>query len=247
MDRASRPVAHEPEPLAQVADVLLDLTSEWEGAHATASLSRVVQRAATLLGARWACVAVVRGRTVRAEATTSDDARTAVAVLSEHGTAALVEAVSGTTPLVVELEEAGSGSRWQPAAGDLRARLGVRRLVVLPVLRRRARRESAAIVVGSDQDADLNGRTVALGRVVATTLALLLDAQAALEDQRTLRRALEGDREVGVALGIVMATHRMTRSRALEVLCDESRASGRTLVEVAGAVAGSGAPPRSDR
>ena len=53
-------------------------------------------------------------------------------------------------------------------------------------------------------------------------------------------KALETNREIGVAMGILMQQHRFTRQEAFDVLRVASQNSNRKLADIAGEVADTG-------
>ena len=59
-----------------------------------------------------------------------------------------------------------------------------------------------------------------------------------------LLKALESNRETGVAIGVLMARHGLTREQAFDVLRHASQNSNRKLAHVAGEVAETGAYPQ---
>ena len=82
------------------------------------------------------------------------------------------------------------------------------------------------------------------GRVLATHCALLVTASLAQDKATHLLRALESNREIGVAIGVLMARHQLTRDQAFDVLRVASQRSNRKLIDIAVEVADTGlAPP----
>lgn len=65
-----------------------------------------------------------------------------------------------------------------------------------------------------------------------------------------LRMALEGNREIGVAVGVLMTVHRVTQAQAFDLLRAASQHSNRKLAAVAQEVVDTGAltlPARAGR
>jgi AmiR/NasT family two-component response regulator len=80
--------------------------------------------------------------------------------------------------------------------------------------------------------------------VLATHCALLVTASLAQDKATHLLRALESNREIGVAIGVLMARHQLTRDQAFDVLRVASQRNNRKLIDIAVEVADTGlAPP----
>ena len=76
--------------------------------------------------------------------------------------------------------------------------------------------------------------------MLATHGSLLVTAQLARDKAANLLKAMESNREIGVAMGILMHRHRLDREQAFAVLRVASQDSNRKLAEVASEVADTG-------
>ena len=85
---------------------------------------------------------------------------------------------------------------------------------------------------------DDNAETV--GTLVATHGALAVVAAAAREEAGNLRMALYSNRDIGVAMGVLMATYRVTRDQAFDLLRIASQNTNRKLRDLAVEVAETG-------
>jgi AmiR/NasT family two-component response regulator len=81
----------------------------------------------------------------------------------------------------------------------------------------------------------------------AREIALLEQLQKALSEIAQLRTALESNRTIGAACGILMAALQLSQSEAFDRLRTASQSSGRKLVAVAADVLFTGALPPADR
>jgi AmiR/NasT family two-component response regulator len=79
-----------------------------------------------------------------------------------------------------------------------------------------------------------------MGLVLATQAALVLSETIARDRATHLERALESNREIGVAMGILMRQHELTREQAFDLLRVASQDTNRKLVDVATEVADTG-------
>jgi GAF domain-containing protein len=86
-----------------------------------------------------------------------------------------------------------------------------------------------------------SSETVAL--LLATHGALAAARADAQEKARNLLIALENSREIGIAMGVIMATQKVTRDQAFDLLRIASQHTHRKLSELAGAVADTGVLP----
>jgi len=72
-----------------------------------------------------------------------------------------------------------------------------------------------------------------LGEIVATHAAIVLTGSRRRDDVVNLQHGLQSNREVGVALGILMSRHRITREQAFDLLRLASQHTHRKLHELA--------------
>jgi len=79
-----------------------------------------------------------------------------------------------------------------------------------------------------------------VGLLLATHGALAVANARARERSEHLSRALLSNREIGVAIGILMATHRVSRDDALGLLRIASQHTNRKLADLASQVADMG-------
>jgi hypothetical protein len=92
-----------------------------------------------------------------------------------------------------------------------------------------------------DEDAQQNGL------LVATHGALIIAARMYQERAEHLQRALETSREIGIAMGVLMAQRRFTREQAFDLLRIASQRTNRKLHDIATDVADTGALPLRTR
>jgi GAF domain-containing protein len=86
-----------------------------------------------------------------------------------------------------------------------------------------------------------------IGLLMATHGALALSNAAARQKTRNLERALQTNREIGIAMGILMGQHKVTRDQAFDLLRIASQHAHRKLSEIAADVAETGALPTIPR
>lgn len=90
-----------------------------------------------------------------------------------------------------------------------------------------------------------------VGMVLATHSALTLNAAAARDRAANLQRALSSNRRIGMAMGVLMATQKLTDDDAFTLLRIASQNTNRKLLDVADEVIATGAlelpPPTISR
>jgi hypothetical protein len=90
-------------------------------------------------------------------------------------------------------------------------------------------------------------QSTATGSMFAAYSSMALLAAARHDKTRNLTRALETSREIGVAIGILMASGRLTSELAFDQLCTASQTLNRKLRDIAADVALTGALPPPDQ
>ena len=80
--------------------------------------------------------------------------------------------------------------------------------------------------------------------VFATQCSLVISAHLANDRADHLVRALGSNREIGVAMGIIMARHQVTQDQAFALLRLVSQESNRKVVDIAAQIATTGELPQ---
>jgi GAF domain-containing protein len=130
--------------------------------------------------------------------------------------------------------------RW-PRFGKLAAELGIRSMLSFRLF---VDDETlGSLNLYSREPEAFGDRSVALGALFAAHAAIALDQARARESERNLERALDGNRRIGMALGIVMALHRTDEETAFNALRTLSQRRNQKMREVAEDVIASGELP----
>jgi hypothetical protein len=95
----------------------------------------------------------------------------------------------------------------------------------------------------ADHPAAFTGTAVETGLLLATHGALMVAAQKSRREAVQLEQALGNSRDIGVAMGILMATHKITRAQAFDLLRITSQNTNRKLAEIAREVGDTGILP----
>ena len=222
--------------LAEAMRSLAGRATEADGRPALEELCRTtVER---VPGASWASLTVLRGSKFSTEASTHESAVHADLLQYQIGSGPCVDAVLDDSVYVTD--DVSSDERWPQWGKQVHDELGVcsvlsQRLNLLD--------DSGAIaglnIYSVDRDA-FDDRAVGMGLVLSTHGSLLVTAMLARGRASNLVRALETNREIGVAMGILMQRHTLTREQAFDVLRVASQDSNRKLADVATEVADTG-------
>lgn len=222
--------------LAEAMRSLADRATEADGRPALQELVRIaIER---VPGATWASLTVLRGSRFATEASTDEIATRADALQYELGSGPCVDAVLEEPVYVTD--DVSCDLRWPEWGRRVHAEMGIssvlsQRLTLLD--------ESGAIAglnIYSDGPDAFDDRAVGTGLVLSTHGSLLVTAMLARGRAANLVRALETNREIGVAMGILMQRHGLTREQAFDVLRVASQDSNRKLSAVASEVADTG-------
>ena len=98
----------------------------------------------------------------------------------------------------------------------------------------------AGLNLYSTQPDALDEHSQTIATLVATHGALALTTANARDRADHLQRALTNSREIGVAMGILMSTHRITRTQAFDLLRLTSQHTNRKLADIATDIADTG-------
>ena len=99
---------------------------------------------------------------------------------------------------------------------------------------------TATLNIYSEQWDAFDEASVSTGRMLATHCSWLVSAMLARDRADNLARALQSNREIGVAMGILMQRHRLTREQAIHALRVASQETNRKLADIATEVADTG-------
>ncbi len=131
-----------------------------------------------------------------------------------------------------------SETRWPAYTAALLRQSPIRSSLALPL-----RTEHAALNLFADRADAFDHDSLAAAAVVATVISALLTVQRSEDRAMHLERALENSRLIGTAVGVVMASHKVTRDTAFETLKGASQHLNRKLRDVADRIVETGVVP----
>jgi hypothetical protein len=188
--------------------------------------------------ATWASVTVLRGGHFATEAATHDEARRADALQYEIGSGPCVDAVLNES--IYRTGDVTSDDRWREWGRRAHEATGVLSVLAYRLMLLDDSGSIAGLNVYSDQRDAFDDSSVGTGLLLATHGSLLVTALVARDHADNLTLALESNREIGVAMGILMHQHRLSREQAFDVLRVASQDSNRKLGDIATEVADTG-------
>jgi len=191
-----------------------------------------------LAAASTVSVTVLRGGRFSTAASTDEQSRRADALQYEVGSGPCVDAILDDTIYVTE--DVACDQRWSLWGKRVSTELGLRSVLAYRLSLLDDSGAVAALNVYSDRLGAFDDRAVGAGLVLATHGSLLVTAQLARDKAANLLKAMESNREIGVAMGILMHRHKLDREQAFAVLRVASQDSNRKLAEVASEVADTG-------
>jgi ANTAR domain/GAF domain len=217
------------------ADLGRQLSAYEREADAFAALTSTA--VARVPGAEWASITRGRNGTFVTLAATDPDAERLDRIQYDLGTGPCVDAIlEDTTFATGDLVTDGRWpefARRATEATEVRSMLSFRLFV-----------ENDDLIAGLNLYAtrahafDEGGELI--GTVLATHGALAVAAAGARERAAGMQRALLSNRDIGVAMGVLMATYKITREQAFSLLRVVSQNSNRKLHDVAADVAETG-------
>lgn len=210
-----------------------------EGDSVDGPLERLVLVAVERVpGVRWASVSMLRGGRFTTAASTDDKAVRADVLQYEIGSGPCVDAVLQDSLYVTG--KLCSDPRWSEWDQRISTEVGVN-----SVLAQRLHLQDQGVVAGlnlySDEYDAFDRAAVGVALILATHGGLALSQSLASHRAGTLSRALQSNREIGMAMGILMQHHRFTREEAFDVLRVASQNSNRKLADIAAHVVETGA------
>ncbi len=238
----SGPVPHGPglgsARLVQLAEAMATLSQGADGLG-TDTLSALVDAAVDQVpGVRWASVTTLRSGTFRTEAASDSVADRADAIQYDVGSGPCVDAVLDDTVYVTG--DVSQDPRWGDFGPRAKGETGIVSVLSHRLNLLGGSNAVACLNMYSDAEDAFGEESLAIGLVLATHAAVLVTSVVERDRAHHLQRALESNRDIGVAVGILMRDHALTRAQAFDVLRVASQDSNRKLVDVAAEVAETG-------
>ena len=224
--------------LRELADALSAVTRAVDGPGGE-PLDRLAHAAREAIpGAEAVSLTVLQQGSFETRAATDEVARRADTLQYELGRGPCVDAVLESS--ANSSGDVGEDTRWGEWGPRVASELGVRSVLAYRLRLEGEQDAIASLNVYATRLHAFDEQALHLGVVLATHGSLLLTAVTARDLAAGLADTLQGNREVGVAMGVLMHRHRLTRDQAFDLLRLASQESGRSLAEMATTVADAG-------
>jgi ANTAR domain/GAF domain len=225
--------------LRDVAGAMRALSQDLVVGNVDTALQQLVAATAQRVpGTRWASVSMLRGGRFTTPASTGEAATRADELQYEIGSGPCVDAALDDSVYVTG--DVTSDTRWPTWGRRVAAEVGVRSVFAQRLHLLDDSERIASLNIYSDKDDAFDDQAVGMGLVLATHAALILSQSIARDRAANLMRALESNREIGVAMGVLMQQHHITREQAFDLLRVASQDTNRKLADVAADVADTG-------
>ena len=218
--------------LAAMADEFGQLVvSLTEGADEPITARRLVEFAVRgIPGAEHASMTVVEGdRPARTTASSDELPARCDQLQYQHGEGPCLEAIASNSVELVE--DLGADDRWPLFARAVVAQTPVRSMLSFRLFLTEQNR--AALNLYATRAGAFTEESTAAGSVFAAYASMALLAAARQDKTDHLLRALETNREIGVAMGILMASGKLTTEQAFDQLRAASQHLNRKLHDIA--------------
>ena len=190
-------------------------------------------------GATWVSVSVLRSEHFITAASTSDQAVRADALQYELGDGPCVEAVLKDSLYVTG--QVTSDPRWDQWGQRVSSEVGVKSVLSQRLLLQNQNGVVAGLNIYSDSPNTFDRAAVGIALILATHGGMVLSERLASQRAENLSKALQSNREIGVAMGILMNERQFTRQESFDVMRVSSQNSHRKLADIAVEVADTGA------
>ena len=157
----------------------------------------------------------------------------------EHGEGPCLEAI--TTNNVILVDDLRTDRRWPRFAAAIVEQTSVRSILSFRLFLTEQQR--AGLNLYATRAEAFSDQSVATGAMFAAYASMALIAAARHDRANHLARALETNREIGVAMGILMASGKLTNQQAFAQLRTASQHLNRKLHDIAAEVALTGQLP----
>lgn len=238
VDTAQQPPYVEPVSVPeseQLADTFATIARELEAASDPQETREVVTRRAveTVPGCTSAGISLVRRfDRVITVAPTNGDAERIHEIQNEVNEGPCLSAI--VDHVVYQIDDLLHDQRWPRFAERVAAEMSVGSMLSFRLFTAEETAGALNLYGGRPHAFDTHSR--AIGAVLAAHAAIAMLSAGLSEDTDNLKTALDTNREIGIAIGILMHAENLSREQALDFLVDSSQRLNRKLRDVAAAI-----------
>ncbi len=219
----------------ELAQQFADIARELRGADGSeATFTGIVAAALrTVPGAQAAGITVVRGRQYKTMAPSGELPRMVDAIQYELRSGPCVDAITEET--MFRSGDLEHDPRWPTFGKRAAIEVGVRSMLALRLFLGDGQQQDTigALNLYSTEYRAFTPRCETIGCIFATHAAIAMEGVEASEQVTNLQLAQESNREIGMAMGVLMSRHRLTQSQAFDMLRMASQHTHRKLREIA--------------
>ncbi len=175
-----------------------------------------------------------RRSTVTTAAASDEVARSIDDLERDLGEGPCIDAIDNDQPDQHHCTDLSEGSKWPALARQIMQDTPVRGMAGFRI--RLSKDLVGALNVFSDTPGALTEHSLDQASMLSAFASVALAAQERGEEATTLRRGLESNREIGKAIGLMMAMHSIDDAQAFEMLSTVSQEMNIKLAEVAAQV-----------
>lgn len=221
-------------PRSQPHDEFLNLARELRDGRSREDVYDIIVRHAVSLvdGCDRAAIGVLDGKRFTSAAATDDVMRLIDRLQDQLGEGPCLEA-SVEERIQVD-NDIATEATWPRLAAEVVARTPVRAMLAVPLVHEG--RRAGALDLFADRPHAFTDASVGQAAVLASfaSVALAAASQAELADQ--LSEGMSTNREIGAAVGILMATHGISQEEAFDLLSQASQRLNRKLRDIASGI-----------
>jgi len=219
--------------LAELAD-FADLAARLRDGRSVSDVHEIVVSSAPSLidGCDRAAIGVLEGDRFRSAAATDDVMRLIDELQNELGEGPCLEA---STDEVVKVDnDIASHSSWPRLAEVVLSRTPVRAMLAVPLLDEGER--SGALNVFADRTDAFDQDSVTQASILASFSSVALASARHSTLAQQYQEGMATNREIGAAVGILMATHKISQATAFDMLSGASQRLNRKLRDIAASI-----------
>jgi GAF domain-containing protein len=153
---------------------------------------------------------------------------------TELGEGPCLDAIDESEPDQHLCEDLTTASRWPTLAGMILEHTGIKGMAGFRI--RQDGQKVGALNVFSDTAGALSGHSLDQAIMLTSFASVTLAALERGEEASTLRRGLESNREIGKAIGLLMAMHDIDDDQAFQMLSKVSQEMNIKVADVANQV-----------
>lgn len=229
--------------LTQLAEVLAGIESDIGTAGTRDDAFGVLTRVAVdhVPGAEFAGVTFGRPGSFTSIAPTSELVARADQIQYDLESGPCVDAILEDARITVD--DLRTDPRWPTFGEKAASETGIASMLAVRLFLERDGDTIAALNLYSRSPAAFGAEDQAMAVMLATAGALAVSGAAARERVANLERALETNREIGTAIGVLMSQYKVTRDQGFDLLRMASQSIHRKIADIAHDVVETGALP----